>query len=146
MTPLRHPRRANRARPQPMCALSLFPRKGEFWRANPCRFEPWFKLCACLPGESQAFRDGLLELGALKALRDPEGVEQFEKAFKNKPVAADFPDGEEALEIMAKALFEKRRDEPEEVSQRLRPYRLVDDLLEMAEDGLHRDLVDEILE
>src|ERR1035441_3854111 len=97
------------------------------WRAgsaNPCRFEPWFKLCACLPGESQAFRDGLLELGALKALRDPEGVEQFEKAFKNKPVAADFPDGEEALEIMAKALFEKRRDEPEEVSQRLRPYRL----------------------
>ena len=119
------------------------------WRAgsaNPCRFEPWFKLCACLPGESQAFRDGLLELGALKTLRDPEGVEQFEKAFKNKPVAADFPDGEEALEIMAKALFEKRRDEPEEVSQRLRPYRLVDDLLEMAEDGLHRDLVDEILE
>jgi tetratricopeptide (TPR) repeat protein len=119
------------------------------WRAvnaDPCLAEPWFKLAACLPGESQAFLDGLRELGALKMLRSPENLKQFEEAVRNKPVAASFPGGEEALDMMAQSLFEKRRDEPEEVSERLRPYRLVDDLLERAGDGLDRELVDEILE
>ncbi len=39
-----------------------------------------------------------------------------------------------------------RRDEPEEVSERLRPHRLVDDLLEWATNGLDEELVDAILE
>ena len=119
------------------------------WRAvsaDPCLSAPWFKLAASFSGENRAFLDGFLELGALKALRSREGIEQFEEAFKNTPAVADFPGGEEALEAMAEQLFEKRRDEPEEVSERLRPYRLIDDLLEMAEDGLDGDLVDEILE
>jgi len=119
------------------------------WRAasaDPCRHEPWFKLCGCLPGESQEFRNGLMELGALKALRDPEGLEQFKATFKDKPMAADFADGEEFLESTADLFHESRRDEPEDVSDRLRPYRLIDDLLETAEDGLNGDLVDGILE
>jgi hypothetical protein len=119
------------------------------WRAvhaDPCRFEPWFKLNASLPDESQAFRDGLMELGASKALRDPSGAERFEELMKNKPAAVAFPDAEAMLATAAGELLEKRRDEPEEVSQRLRPYRLVDDLLEDAEAGLDAELVDGILE
>jgi len=119
------------------------------WRAakaDACRFEPWFKLCGCLPGESQEFRNGVMELGALKALRNPEGLEQFKETFKDKPMAAGFADGAEFLEATADLFHESRRDEPDEVSQRLRPYRLVDDLLETAEDGLNEDLVDGILE
>ena len=119
------------------------------WRAasaDPCRHEPWFKLCGCLPGEPQEFRNGLMELGALKALRDPEGLEQFKETFKDKPMDADFADGEEFLEATAHLFHESRRDEPEDVSDRLRPYRLIDDLLETAEDGLNKDLVDGILE
>lgn len=119
------------------------------WRAakaDACRFEPWLKLCGCLPGESQEFRNGLMELGALKALRNPEGLEHFKETFKDKPIAADFADGEEFLLATADLFHQSRRDEPDEVSQRLRPYRLVDDLLETAEDGLNEDLVDGILE
>jgi hypothetical protein len=119
------------------------------WRAvsaDPCRYEPWFKLCGCLPGESQEFRNGLMELGALKALRNPKGLEQFKETFKDKPTAAHFADGKEFLEATADTFHESRRDEPEEVSERLRPYRLIDDLLETAEDGLNADLVDGILE
>jgi hypothetical protein len=118
------------------------------WRAvaaDPCHFEPWFKLCACLTGESQDLLDGIMELGARKALRDPEGLGRFEEAFKNKKIAADFVDGEEFLEATADLYHEKRRDEPAEVSGRLRPYRLIDDLLETADDGLDIGLVDEIL-
>ena len=120
-----------------------------YWRAgsaDPCRFEPWFKLAASLPGESQALRDGIQELAALKALRDPQGVEHFDEALKKKPAAALFPDGELVLSQAAEQLHAKRREEPEEVSRRLRPYRLVDDLLETAEDGLDAELVDGILE
>jgi len=120
-----------------------------YWRAasaDPCRFDPWFRLCASLPGESRALLDGLMELGALKTLRNPESIERFEKVFKNSPEATDFAGGAEALEIMADELYEKRRDEPEELSQRLRPHRLADDLLEEAEEGLDEDLVDAILE
>ena len=87
------------------------------WRAvsaDPRRFEPWFKLAACVPGESQAFRDGLRELGAWKALRDPEGVERFEEALKNKPAAAAFPSGEAALVMAA----EGWRAEPPLVEER----------------------------
>jgi len=119
------------------------------WRAvsaDPCRFEAWFKLTGCLPGESQDLRNGIMELGARKALRDPEGLDQFKETFKKKPIAADFTDGEEFLEITAETFGEQRRDEPEEVSERLRPYRLIDDLLETAEDGLDQELVDGILE
>src|SRR5580693_3224909 len=56
------------------------------WRAasaDPCRCEPWFKLAACLSGDSQDLRNGIMELGARKALRDPKGLEQFKKSFKN---------------------------------------------------------------
>ena len=119
------------------------------WRAvnaDPCRFEPWFKLTGCLPGESQALRNGIMELGALKALRDPEGLEHFKETFKDKPMAADFTDGEEFLEVTADTFGEMRRDEPDEVTQRVRPYRLIDDVLAEAKDGLAGDLVDGILE
>jgi hypothetical protein len=119
------------------------------WRAvsaDPCRFEPWLRLSGSLPGESQELRNGILELGARKALRDPEGLAQFKESFKNKPIAADFGDGEEFLEATADVFHEQRRDEPEQVSQLLRPHRLVDDLLEDAADGLDAELVDGILE
>jgi hypothetical protein len=119
------------------------------WRAanaDPCRFEPWFKLISSLPGESQELRNGIMELGALKALRDPEGLEQFKERFENKRIGSDFTDGEEFLEVTADQFGEMRRDEPEEVSERLRPYRLVDDVLEAAGDGLDAELVDAILE
>jgi hypothetical protein len=119
------------------------------WRAvtaDPCHFEPWFKLFGCLPGESEAFRNGLMELGASKALRDPEGIEHFKETFKNTPLTEGFADGEEFLEVTAEVFREKRRDEPEDVSERLRPYRLIDDLLETADDGLEAELVDGILE
>ncbi|MGA3043621.1 MAG: hypothetical protein ABSF54_22835 [Bryobacteraceae bacterium] len=118
------------------------------WRAanaDPCRAEPWFKLCGSLPGESQDFRNGLMELGALKALRDAEGLEQFKETFERVPIAEGFADAEEFFEATAEVFHEKRRDEPEEVSERLRPYRLIDDLLETAEDGLEAELVDAIL-
>lgn len=117
------------------------------WRAvqaDPCRYEPWFKLHACLKGESGAFLDGILELATLKTLRSPGGVADFEESFKNTAEATHFPGGEEALEIMAAQLGEKRRDEPAEVSERLKPYRLVDEVLD-AVGGLDEELVDEIV-
>jgi hypothetical protein len=119
------------------------------WRAvsaDPCRFDPWFKLCGCLPGEPQDLVNGIMELAALKALRHPEDLDHFNETFKDKPMAADFANGEEFLEATADLFHESRRDEREEVSERLRPYRLVDDLLETADDGLDKDLVDGILE
>ena len=119
------------------------------WRAvsaDPCRYDPWFKLHASLPGESADFRGGILELAALKTLRDPDGVEHFKELFKDNPRAADFADGAEFLETTADVFYEKRADEPEDVSERLRPYRLIDDVLEIAEDGLDDELVDGILE
>jgi len=118
------------------------------WRAasaDPCRCEPWFKLAACLSGESQDLRNGVMELGARKALRDPKGLDQFKESFKSKPLAAHFTDGEEFLEVTAGQFGAMRSDEPEEVGQRLRPYRLVDDLLEDAEAGLAPELVDGII-
>jgi len=124
-----------------------------YWRAasaDPWRFEPWFKLAACLSNENRDLRNGIMEMGARKALRDPEGLAKFKESFKSKPksevIAANFTDGEFFLEVMAEQFGALRDDEPEEVSQRLRPHRLVDDLLEDAEDGLDTELVDGILE
>jgi hypothetical protein len=120
-----------------------------FWRvvaADACLGDTWFKLAACLPGESEAFCNGLVELAACKTLRNPEGLEQFKETYENTQAAADLPDAEEFLEFTADKFGDMRRDEPEEVSQRLRPYRLVDDLLETADDGLDAELVDGILE
>jgi hypothetical protein len=119
------------------------------WRAvsaDPCSFEPWFKLYGCLPDESSEFRNGILELAALKALRQPERLDGFKETFKSSTMAKDFTDAEEFLEVTADQFGEMRRDEPEDVSERLRPYRLVDDLLATAADGLDGDLVDGILE
>ena len=119
------------------------------WRAasaNPCRADPWFQLLPCLPNETQSLRNGIMELGAAKALRDPEGIARFEERFKESPEAANYPSGEAFLEATRAAFNEMRRDEPEEVSERLRPHRLVDDLLEWATNGLDEELVDAILE
>ncbi|HUD99303.1 MAG TPA: SEC-C domain-containing protein [Bryobacteraceae bacterium] len=119
------------------------------WRAasaNPCRAEPWFQLLPCLPNETQALRNGIMELGAAKALRDPEGIARFEERFKESPEAANYPSGEAFLETTRAGFNEMRRDEPVEVSERLRPHRLIDDLLEWAPDGLDEELVDAILE
>lgn len=118
------------------------------WRAalaDPCRCEPWFKLTACYPDEDQAFRDGLMELGVSKALCDPEGLAQFEEYMKRSSSADDFPDGEAFLAAMADQFREKQCDEPEEVSRRLRPHRLIEDLLEEAVEGLDEETVDRIL-
>ncbi|HXM45111.1 MAG TPA: hypothetical protein VN924_27985 [Bryobacteraceae bacterium] len=57
-------------------------------------------------------------MGARKALRDPDAVEQFEELVKKKPAAAVFPDAELLLSVAAGQFHQKRRDEPEEVSQR----------------------------
>ena len=119
------------------------------WRAasaNPCRADPWFQLLPCLPNETQSLRNGIMELGAAKALRDPEGIARFEDRFKESPEAANYPSGEAFLETTRAAFNEMRRDEPEEVSERLGPHRLIDDLLEWAPDGLDEELVDAILE
>ena len=46
------------------------------WRAvaaDPCHHEPWLKLCGCYTSERQHLLDGIMELGARKALRDPQG-------------------------------------------------------------------------
>ena len=50
------------------------------------------------------------------------------------------------LASAADGLFLKCDSEPIEVALRLQPYRLIDDLLENAIEGLEDDLVDEILE
>ena len=118
-----------------------------FWRAaaaDACRYDAWFKLNTCLPA-GDPLHDGITELGTLKALRDPEGPKQFEKLAKAKGVT-DFEDGEALLASAADGLFLKRDSEPIEVALRLQPYRLIDDLLENAIEGLEDDLVDEILE
>ena len=60
-------------------------------------------------------------------------------------MASDFADGREFLEVTADLFHEKRRDEPAEVSERLQPYRLIDEVLETADDGLDEELVDQIL-
>jgi len=119
------------------------------WRAttaNPCIADPWFALGASFGVENPVFVNGILELAAVKSLRTDEGVKQFEETFKATAVGAGFSGGREALEIMAARLYEKRRDEPPEVDDRLRPHRLIDDLIEVAADGLDDDLVDGILE
>lgn len=117
-----------------------------FWRAvnaDACMALPWFKLSACLPGESQEFRDGVMEMAASKALRDPDGVDEFDHFIKKDP---ESPDAETLLTEAASHFREGRASEPADVEERLRPYRLIDDLLELAPDGLEPDLVDEILE
>jgi SEC-C motif-containing protein/Armadillo/beta-catenin-like repeat-containing protein len=118
------------------------------WRAagaDPCRAEAWFTLSGSLLGESQELRNGITELAARKTLRDPEGLAHFKERFKNKPIASDFTDGEEFLEFTAEQFGGMRSAEPENVSERLRPYRLLDDLLEESADGLAAELVDAIL-
>ena len=122
------------------------------WRAgsaDPTFSEPWFRLHASLPHASEAFRNGLFELGAVKTLRSPINLAAFKEAAKNNPKAAILPEPEKSLDVVAALLNAKRRDEPEEVSDRLRPYRLIDEVLDAdSETGewLDEELVDEILE
>ena len=117
-----------------------------FWRAanaDACMALPWFKLSACLTGESQEFRDGLMELAATKALRDPHGIDGFDEYIKKD---AESPGAEDMLTEAAAQFREGRAGEPEDVTERLRPYRSIDDLLELAPEGLDAELVDGILE
>ena len=130
-----------RAAGDPADAASLLWRAVE---ADACHYAAWYRLYTVLEGESEALRDGILELGIRKTLRSPEGKAEAKEASGGKLESAGLPDTEEALEIVATQLREKRRDEPAEVSARLLPYRLVDEVLDAA-GGLDDNLVDEIV-
>src|SRR5579862_3520060 len=93
--------------------------------------------------ESQALKDGILELALSKTLRSPENLEQFREGAKDHQIDGKVVD-EEAMDVVADNLHEKRRDEPPEVSEQLRLYRLTDEVLDAA-DGLDDELVDEIV-
>lgn len=129
-------------------AGDLAPVEQYSWRAaiaEAWQYEPWFKLAACAQDEGRAYVDGFLELGALKAVRDPANIARFARAFGDNPATQHLASSQEDLEDMADGLCEKRREEPPEVSDRLRPYRLIDDVLVTADEGVDADLVDEIL-
>jgi len=118
------------------------------WRAahaDPCHADPWLRLSACLPDASKDLQAGILQLAARKALRDPEAIERFEESFEKRTTLPDIPDGRTFLETAAAGFGEEGPDEPEEVRVRLQPHRLIDDLLETADDGLDEELVDKIL-
>jgi len=117
------------------------------WRAagaDPMRAESWYKLAAGLPEDSLQLREGLLELAARKSLRDPEAIAHLEEAAKAKQ-APNFDDPEAVLAVAAEHLYAKRPSEPEDVSRRLAPHRLIDDVLELGDDGLDPGTVDDIL-
>ncbi len=116
------------------------------WRAaeaDPSAYQPWLLLCAALD-ESQAFLDGLLGLGIAKALRGGEGVADFEEFLGTQPESKQIT-ATEGLALVGMKLDAQRAQEPAEVSARLRPYRLVDEVLDAAA-GLDDSLVDEVLE
>lgn len=98
------------------------------WRAveaDPTMWECWRDLYLCLSesGENASSLNGILELAERKKkFRDDEALDGFEHAGGQTD------------------------DEPLEVTERLKPHRLIQDLLEQAEAGLDRELVDAIVQ
>jgi hypothetical protein len=111
-----------------------------YWHAieaNPCVWEPYLDLARVLyRGGSPDLANGLGELGLLKRMRaEPEEVFQeadYEKAgiegevlekLKQLPASAK-------VELLTLSMRENRADEPESVTERLRPLRLIERMLE----------------
>ena len=98
------------------------------WRAveaDPTMWECWRDLYLCLSesGENASLLNGILELAERKKkFRDDEALDGFEQSAGQTD------------------------DEPLEITERLKPHRLVQDLLEQAEAGLDRELVDAIVQ
>jgi tetratricopeptide (TPR) repeat protein len=120
------------------------------WRAigaDPTRFEPYYTLYRCLSGRGadRALENGMLALALRKMLRGEEGNELIESLAGKAPERGGAT-AREKLENTVEALEEQTEDESEEAARQLKPYRLIDELLEMAPDGLDPELVDDIVE
>ena len=121
------------------------------WRAasaDPARFEPFYTLYRCLSGcgEDEALRKGILALALRKMLRSEAGDKHIAEIAKDDPDPEGVPATRQRLEDTAEALEAQSGDEPEDIARQLKPHRLIDELLEMAPDGLDLELVDEIVE
>ena len=121
------------------------------WRAasaDPARFEPFYMLYRCFSGrgEDEALQKGILALALRKTLRGDEGDKHIAELAQDDPDSEGVPATRESLEDAAEALEVQSGDESEDVARRLKPHRLIDELLEMAPDGLDPELVDEIVE
>ena len=121
------------------------------WRAasaDPARFEPFYTLYRCLSGcgEDEALRKGILALALRKMLRSEAGDKHIAEIAKDDPDPEGVPATRQRLEDTAEALEAQSGDEPEDIARQLKPHRLIDELLEMAPDGLDLELVDKIVE
>jgi tetratricopeptide (TPR) repeat protein len=118
------------------------------WRAveaDPVLSLPWLTLYSMADERNfePALRNGMLELGARKTLRDPHALERFVSVAKDNPLPGDMQP-QEYLDAAA-TVFEPGRDDPPEIAARLQPYRLIDELVETAFEGLDEGLIEAIL-
>jgi hypothetical protein len=117
------------------------------WRsteANPYHSLPWFVLYQCLPQENHPLRKGILELALSKSMREGDRIEEITQRLEQHPELSGIP-GAEVLEAILANAADARTNEPAEVSARLQPHRLIDEMLDAGE-GLAFELVDSIVE
>ena len=103
-----------------------------------------FQLSSLIRTRDDALSRGLLTLAARKLLRSP----RLQSAFQSMAEKEGKPASEAILSdpaLLNKLLDELEGPEPERVGAVLQPHRRVQDLIE-SEDGMDRELVDEILD
>ncbi len=123
--------------------------EGLLWRAaeaQPCAWAPFMELSLVVGEQSPLFK-GLCELAWRKILLDEAALELMEK--EPPPGLKDFPELEDAstlekLQLMAASYREDRDLEPVAVTARLRPHRLIQQLLDG--DSVERELVTTLIE
>jgi hypothetical protein len=124
---------------------------GYFWRAveaQPCYWLGYMELAHVEDRRGQtALSHGLSELGLRKLRLDPESLEEIAEdpdSIANLKLEG-FEDlhGDERLEALAEMFRERRDLEPAEVTARLRPFRLLQQIQEAEE--LDSELIDVVL-
>ena len=116
--------------------------------SHPCDYRFYVQLSGLLAegGRDLALAGGLMELGLLKLLGDPDSREDAERLRRKGRFqsCAGFEDPV-ALEALVSEIAARREHEPLAVTDELRPLRLIADLQECFGNELERTLVDEFL-
>jgi hypothetical protein len=116
------------------------------WRAlelYPGSWMPYHQLSSILR-EQRGIADGLAELAFRKLLLDEESIERVKSGraifnLENIPALKEMS-VEERLSVMVEAFRSQREMEPLDVTARLRPYRLIHQMLEL--ENLEPEMVD----
>jgi hypothetical protein len=114
-----------------------------FWRAaevNPCRFEP-FMCLGTMTSPPDPLAAGLLCLAGQKALMNEERLDEFDRELGESQKV-----NRKTWQMAIAAGAILRGTEPQAVTDRLRPHRLLQELIAPPSSGLARHVVDQILE